>query len=990
MKKIAIIGGIMLIGAAAYGIIKAMESVHGAGLGTRHASHAAAREGSGARTAGRQAPKPDEIKTIERLLVQQGSRLARIDVNVDEGVSVVRHEIPSPPPLSGFYLRNVAERRGILLQHNAAGGSAEAPGMLSVYSTAIVHSSGSDRSVRLRLPNSGWEVFEIIPPDAGAPAEPAASPAAGEPPAANIPPNPHNRVSPVVTTVVREFEFSDGFMRRMLAQNDGWRLISGSWALNQHGGGMPGSDAEAVQNVQRAVNPFSVTGWAAPGNSGTLAFDTPTSHGDSYLVEARFFFGPYQPAPQPAAVRLAQMPVATFILAQGRLDERQAGIGWSSTLSQWVLCTRVGSEPWSVQQVWSERPFTSNWARVGLAIVEGHIAVAFLDGRELGRCNIGSMISGSFHVHTAALETGTPANRIEFDDVAARPLVPHHEHRGESVFLKSRNFASKPSADRSNDPIEFEYWAKATNAYLVASGTDAVLGVDGSRGITRVPLYGDFTYLSLPELPAGDYRFLVLAKPIAKEAGDKLAEFIFSKGEGGWRLPVGDPAQSCFTLEWKRENGVFMAKDAAGWQPLGPKHAGSAHLMIVMPGGAAFQPQQHELYSKSLWYELFEQAPTDWYWADGRFGMNTRWSCQPGWNFMGGRSGGLAATFSKAAYHGDQEIECFMALSMMLPANQHYYIRRDFGLSFCTDGRNLDSGYTLVFGGWSNTRTVLFKRGKEIASTDRPQFLFHPGVEHSQVHKLWWNFHFKKSGKRIVVMLNGQPMFDVEDPDPIEGGHLAFWTLGNGFVVSRVNIAAQRRDFKPETGLNAWPEMADSDSNGWWPIIPDGVIIREAGDTAVVENPLSGGWFAARTLTQANLSQTPILELPLRLDPDAKVNLHIEIGGRPCIVRVAAPVDGMTHVLGPAADAAFPLGRMILQHGQLDAVLLGEASVLNGTLRINLAEMLRKKGIGIEGTRQIWLTIGNSSNTDYLLAGFGGNHAGTKYHVGRPGWIANQ
>jgi len=984
MKKLLIIGAVVAAGAVAFGVLK----LGGGTSSAKVTADSPNRQKAAEKKKG--APQLDAIRVAEKLLTQQGCKLAPLSTQLEEGVSVARYELQAPELLAGFYLRNAAERRAMLFQKippkTAAADrpaadnllTTDRPGVLSVYPTVVIRSSGDDGTVTVSEPVKGWEAFEIIPPEPAA-AEPGAAGQVQAPPPARKP--------VAVRTAIHEFEVADGFMRKTLAQDDGWKIVSGQWAYNQHGGGLPSSDAEAASMAfQRAANPFSVVGTAAAGVPALISYDTPVAHGDSYVADARFYFG----ASGAQQGMGKAYPVATFMIAQGELDGRHVGFGWSNSIGRWVLCLRTKSEPWQVLNTWSDRPPRLNWIRVGVGVADGHLAIAFLDGRELGRVDLGVMVSGNFHVYA-----GSEGSKIEFDDVSARPHVEHRADLGRPIFAKSRSFSAKSSVDRGHDPLEFEYWAKGTNAFICAAGADPALGVDIPRATDRFPMYSDFTYRSTPELAPGEYRYIVLRKQVASDAAEKLAEFKFQKIEGGWVAPgqqaAANPAaggaqpageKPVFTLEFGRRNGQFGLIREGEWKSLGFAHKGPVHLMIVPPANAAFQIEQHELYSKTMFHAMFEQAPSDWYWVDGQFGMNFRWACQPGWNFMGGKSAALAATFSKAAYYGEQQVECYFALSMVVPANQFYYLRRDFGLSFCTDGRNLDSGYTLLFGGWNNTKTALFKRGKELASVNTPQFLFPVGTDHGQVHKLWWNFDFAKRDKRVIVKLNGNVMFNVDDPDPIDGGQIGFWTVGNGFVVSRANIVAEKEVRHPEKATLPYQEV----DGPWSSPLCDGVILRQDRQGFYVENPLSGGMFAARTVCQVDLSRTPVLELPLHLDDDAKVNLHLEMDGRAWLVKMTAPVEKMDFMLGPASDAAYPFGRPTIAGPTLDALVLGEARPQGGILRVDLGAMLKKKGVGLGGQKQIFLTIGNTSNSDYLLAGFGGNHAGTKYWVGQPKW----
>jgi hypothetical protein len=390
--------------------------------------------------------------------------------------------------------------------------------------------------------------------------------------------------------------------------------------------------------------------------------------------------------------------------------------------------------------------------------------------------------------------------------------------------------------------------------------------------------------------------------------------------------------------------------------------------------------ERHDVQAAGIWHELFEQAPTDWYWHGGNFGMNTRWACQPGWNFMVGKSRGLVAMHSKSRYQGDQMLDFYLSLAATLSADQQYYIRRDLNLAFCTDGQNLDSGYTLIYGGENNRKTMLMRKGEVIAVTTSPRFRFPPGRDHQQVHWKMWHFECRKLGQRVRVRLNGQTIFDVEDPDPIPGGHLSVWTMGNAFSVSRLTIAAEER--APSATVAS---VRDSDGlAGWMPLLPDSVGLKAADDLVEVRNSSGGGFFAVRSSSEVNLRENPILELPLSLSDDVRVNLHVQVDEASYLLELGAPTSGMQYLLTPNHE------RRTFSRDYLDRDLrryvLGNVQIEADVLRVNLGEMLAERDALPRGTERVVITIGNSSHSGYLLAGIRANHAGTTYRVGQPSW----
>ncbi len=904
-------------------------------------------------------PPDDPIAACEAALAGQQCGLVQLRSRPGPGVVAVRYTwqaVPAPP--GGWYLRNRAAGAAVRIQP-APAGMPPSPAALHVYADAIVQKCGPDGAVSVLADGDGWELFEVTA---------------------------RGTASALEETRVHPFEMADGFMREELAQDDGWRTVSGRWQLNQHGGGLPSNRFEAMDpKFQRAVNPFTVLGQGDKGSSGVFAYDTAAARSECFIAEASFYYG--RPRKDARDDQLRAAPPC-FLIGQGDLDGAQVGFGWwrepGADAACWCLCRRHGTSEWEVLERWPDRPPRCNWVRVGVGTTRGHVAHAYLDGRELGSHVLTDLVAGTLHIHT-----GLDGEPVEFDDVAARPVHPATEDLGQPVLAESTNFGAKYSHDEGRDPEQFEQWARGSNTYQIAARRDDVLGLRRLRAVTRLPLYGDFTYRSTPSLRSGEYAFLVLSTPEPASTADCLARFAFTKDADGWALPAtgeGAAPGREFTLEFGRRSGELLVRRQGEWQAAGVRHDGPVHLMIVPPPGQAFDAAKHGLHAANIWHELFERAPADWYWHDGMFGMNLRWACQEGWNFMVGRSPRLCAMFSKAAYHGDQQIDCYLALTATLPKEREYYIRRDLGVSFCTDGRNLDSGYTLVMGGESNTRTFLLKRGVEIASTTEQRFLFPSEYTHQAVHWKWWGFNIRKADGRLLIRLNGELLFDVADPDPVPGGQLAFWTVGNGFVLSRVTTVAEKRTATPERALVFGRSEADLP---WRPAFPDAVIMRRSGPGVTVENPFGGGIFAVRRACDVELSQTPVLELPLRVGDAAKINLHVEISrGRGRLVGVAGPVAGTSWLLTPSAERGLQYGRREYRGRWLKHLYLGDVAVQDDLLRLDLGQLLESRGLRSRGPRSIVLTLGNSSNQDYLMAGLGGNRAGATYWVGEPRWLA--
>lgn len=186
----------------------------------------------------------------------------------------------------------------------------------------------------------------------------------------------------------------------------------------------------------------------------------------------------------------------------------------------------------------------------------------------------------------------------------------------------------------------------------------------------------------------------------------------------------------------------------------------------------------------------FDDAPVDWL-AEGTWMPTTRWSCTPHWSYLGGWSRGDAVLWHKAAFHGDQSLQAFLALKMEYPHERQVSADRfrDFCITLCGDGHNPRSGYTGINGapgldGKPNRRSVLLRDGVEVAAVDLPAIDYQGGG-----HTAWFDLALHKRGATIEFWIQGQRKLTFTDPHPLEGGAPAIWTSDNGIALARARIA---------------------------------------------------------------------------------------------------------------------------------------------------------------------------------------------------------
>jgi hypothetical protein len=185
--------------------------------------------------------------------------------------------------------------------------------------------------------------------------------------------------------------------------------------------------------------------------------------------------------------------------------------------------------------------------------------------------------------------------------------------------------------------------------------------------------------------------------------------------------------------------------------------------------------------------------------------------------------------------------------------------------------------------------------------------------------------------------------------------------------------------------------VTPSSPSPWVPLRRDTVTLsRDPEGTGLtrVTNRGGGGFFAVRWTPPAavDLQATPVLQLPLRLGAGATVNLHLAIGGRAFLLRLGdTPLRATKALLVPESEKGecfqlpdLPMPALERRYG------LGTAVPEDGLLRLDLGARLRALERPPPALTLSSITIGNSSNAGYLLAGHGGNQAGAWYAVGVP------
>jgi len=210
--------------------------------------------------------------------------------------------------------------------------------------------------------------------------------------------------------------------------------------------------------------------------------------------------------------------------------------------------------------------------------------------------------------------------------------------------------------------------------------------------------------------------------------------------------------------------GVF-----AGW---------TAPAGTATPSDATFQADNVLSYS-------FREAPSDWWIGSGDWRITNRWDCEPRWTFFIGGSEQVACLWNKHEFGDDITLDFYGAIRFDSTQGYEYRYASDINCTVAADGRDLTSGYSFMFGGWDNKSTRLL-RGREVVAESATALI----LRSSAIHRQWFNLRLRKSGARIRCWLDGQPLFDYTDPNPLPGRRVALWTYHNAIAIARVRIAS--------------------------------------------------------------------------------------------------------------------------------------------------------------------------------------------------------
>ncbi|HEY0076264.1 MAG TPA: hypothetical protein VGB77_19350, partial [Abditibacteriaceae bacterium] len=170
---------------------------------------------------------------------------------------------------------------------------------------------------------------------------------------------------------------------------------------------------------------------------------------------------------------------------------------------------------------------------------------------------------------------------------------------------------------------------------------------------------------------------------------------------------------------------LFTDKQRTGADELSPDEPLLGLPLIGLQGNV---PSLRTVQVKSdhVYDYTFSKAPSDWRVQSGKWNMTNRWTCAPGWSWFGGHSEEIASIWNKRKFSGDFVLHVYFAFKEGMVRETPTWREKnaDVGLSFCGDGNNLGSGYSLVLGADNNRHSILLKQGQAITESAAPEALF--------------------------------------------------------------------------------------------------------------------------------------------------------------------------------------------------------------------------------------------------------------------------
>lgn len=275
-----------------------------------------------------------------------------------------------------------------------------------------------------------------------------------------------------------------------------------------------------------------------------------------------------------------------------------------------------------------------------------------------------------------------------------------------------------------------------------------------------------------------------------------VALLVYSSKTGNVTFKCGQQEESrnvgtsrlCRFLALERRGDRILARinGELAWDAPVPEDKGALMLAgRIGKGDTTPWAEAVSVSASNITVDFFDQAPTAWLPVAGTWAVTNRWQCDPRWSFFSGVADkGVACLWSKYIHGRNFTIEYFVGPKMNRSkgGNESKY-SADFNLAICCDGRDITSGYSVMFGGWKNRGTQLV-RGSDIINENTASI-----IKDGNLHHHWFQVKVRRFGQRYTVWVDGKIVTDVLDDYPSTGNRFALWTWDNGVMIAQLRFS---------------------------------------------------------------------------------------------------------------------------------------------------------------------------------------------------------
>lgn len=279
---------------------------------------------------------------------------------------------------------------------------------------------------------------------------------------------------------------------------------------------------------------------------------------------------------------------------------------------------------------------------------------------------------------------------------------------------------------------------------------------------------------------------------------------LFRQGELKMERPLAEDVRQLSNVSMRRSGkyimGLVNGRPVVSYRDEQPL---VGNKVAFYTQGVTVRSEATKITSNAFRNDLFSSAPTGWRTAGTAIAeVANRWQCDPRWTFFAlendvrKRRPAPAVLWSKYLYPGDVTIEFFVGTKMEAERGTPYHYTRDINVTIGSDGADLNKGYTFMWGGYNNSRSVILRDGVEVKG-HRARI---PTT--MDYHRHWYSYRIEKQGGKLTFRVDRffsdegskQAEMVYQDTQPLQGGHVAIWTYDNAIMLSRVRISGDGGD----------------------------------------------------------------------------------------------------------------------------------------------------------------------------------------------------